>query len=46
MPEQTYPDYTIIDIDLEIINIEGYILDFLNDIYKICVRMTGQARRL
>ena len=35
MSEQTYLDYTIIDIDLEIINIEGDILDFLNDINKI-----------
>ena len=30
-----YPDYTIIDTDSKIINIEGDVLDFVNDIYKI-----------
>ena len=30
-----YPDYTIIDIDSEIINIEGDMLDLFNDIHKL-----------
>ena len=30
-----YPDYTIIDTDSEILNIESDMLDFFNDIYKL-----------